>query len=84
LLEAGSTLGNQQLHLVEGRAPESLGQHFALSFSDVSEVVSRLRADGFEVTGPVASGPSLQAYVTDPAGNRVELCQPVRKPPEDY
>jgi hypothetical protein len=47
---------------------------FPLGYTDI---VLRLRANGFEVTGPVASMSSLQAYVTDPAGNRVELCQPL-------
>jgi catechol 2,3-dioxygenase-like lactoylglutathione lyase family enzyme len=68
--------GSQQVHLVEGRAPENLGQHFALAFSDLSGIVARLREKGYEVTEPAASGTSLQAFVVDPAGNRVELHQP--------
>ena len=68
--------GGQQVHLVEGRPPENLGQHFALAFSDLPAIVARLRENGYEVTEPVASGTSLQAFVIDPAGNRVELHQP--------
>ncbi len=68
--------GGQQVHLIEAEPPDNLGQHFALAFSDVPALVAELRDQGLEVTDPVRSGTSLQSFVTDPAGNRVELHQP--------
>lgn len=68
--------GDQQVHLIEGEPPANLGQHFALAFTDLPALVSELRGQGLEVTEPVRSGTSLQSFVADPAGNRVELHQP--------
>ena len=68
--------GSQQVHLIEATPPDNRGQHFALAFADLSSVVAELREHGLEVTEPVISGTSLQAFVVDPAGNRVELHQP--------
>jgi glyoxylase I family protein len=68
--------GGQQVHLIEGTPPPGLGQHFALAFSDLPALVAALRGQGIEVTDPVRSGTSLQSFLNDPAGNRVELHQP--------
>jgi glyoxylase I family protein len=68
--------GGQQVHLIRGVCPQDSGQHFALAFADLPAVVARLRQQGLDVTEPVASGTSLQSFVVDPAGNRVELHQP--------
>ena len=68
--------GGQQVHLIEAAPPDNLGQHFALAFSDLPALVAGLRNQGLDVTEPVRSGTSLQSFVSDPAGNRVELHQP--------
>lgn len=68
--------GGQQVHLIEAEPPANLGQHFALAFTDLASLVAALRGRGLEVTDPVRSGTSLQSFVSDPAGNRVELHQP--------
>jgi glyoxylase I family protein len=68
--------GGQQVHLIEAEVPPELGQHFALAVTDLDAVVGELRALGVAVTDPVPVGPGHQAFVTDPAGNRVELQQP--------
>ena len=68
--------GGQQVHLIEAIPPDNLGQHFALAFTDVASLVASLRDRGLEVTEPVRSGTSLQSFISDPAGNRVELHQP--------
>jgi len=68
--------GSQQVHLIEAVPPDNLGQHFALAFSDLPSLVASLRDRGLEVTEPVRSGTSLQCFISDPAGNRVELHQP--------
>jgi glyoxylase I family protein len=68
--------GNQQVHLIEAKPPDNLGQHFALAFNDLGALVVALRDRGIDVTDPVRSGTSLQSFVEDPSGNRVELHQP--------
>lgn len=68
--------GAQQVHLIAGPTPDDRGQHFALAFGDLAEVSARLRQHGFDVSEPVGVGRSLQAFVTDPSGNRLELHQP--------
>jgi catechol 2,3-dioxygenase-like lactoylglutathione lyase family enzyme len=68
--------GGQQVHLIELPAPPNLGQHFALLYDDIGAVVTELRAQGLEVSDPVASGPNRhQAFVSDPWGNAIELHQ---------
>jgi len=59
--------GDQQVHLIEADVPPSLGQHFALA---------ELRGRGVAVTEPVTVGRGRQAFLTDPAGNRIELQEP--------
>jgi glyoxylase I family protein len=68
--------GGQQVHLIEAPPPDNRGQHFALAYDDLVTVVAELREHGLEVTEPTRSGTSLQSFVVDPAGNRVELHQP--------
>jgi glyoxylase I family protein len=68
--------GGQQIHLIKAEVPPELGQHFALAVTDLDAVVAELRTLGVAVTDPVPVGPGRQAFVTDPAGNRVELQQP--------
>jgi glyoxylase I family protein len=68
--------GDQQVHLIEADVPPSLGQHFALAVADLDAAVAELRGLGVSVTDPVPVGPGRQAFLTDPAGNRIELQQP--------
>jgi glyoxylase I family protein len=68
-------VGSQQVHLLEAQVPQSLGQHFAVQVADLDEVVSELRAKGVEVTDPMSVGAGRQAFLSDPAGNAVELMQ---------
>jgi catechol 2,3-dioxygenase-like lactoylglutathione lyase family enzyme len=68
--------GGQQIHLIEATAPPSLGQHFALAVADLDAAVAELRAGGVQVTDPVGVGKGRQAFLADPAGNRIELQQP--------
>jgi glyoxylase I family protein len=69
-------VGGQQIHLIEADPPPALGQHFALAVPDLDAAVAELRAQGVEVTDPVAVGTGRQAFLADPAGNRVELQEP--------
>jgi catechol 2,3-dioxygenase-like lactoylglutathione lyase family enzyme len=65
--------GSQQLHLIETAPPAGLGQHFALLVDDLEAAVAELRERGVEVSDPSPVGSGRQAFVTDPAGNLVEL-----------
>ena len=68
--------GGQQVHLIAGRSVPALGQHFALHVDDIDAVISELRDLGLTVSDPSQAGPGRQAFLTDPAGNTIELNQP--------
>ncbi len=65
--------GGQQVHLIEGRPPAPVGQHFALQVEDLAATVTELRGRGLDVGDPRPVGKSLQTFVSDPCGNVVEL-----------
>ncbi|MGP0031891.1 MAG: VOC family protein [Acidimicrobiales bacterium] len=68
--------GEQQVHLIELPAPSNLGQHFALLYDDLGDVVESLRARGVDVSDPSPSSPGRrQAFLSDPWGNAIELHQ---------
>jgi catechol 2,3-dioxygenase-like lactoylglutathione lyase family enzyme len=67
--------GGQQVHLIEGEPPAGLGQHFAVLVADLDATVGELRGRGVEVSDPRPVGSSLQAFLSDPSGNLVELHQ---------
>lgn len=69
--------GGQQVHLIEGRPPAALGQHFALLVDDLDGTVAELRERAVEVSDPTPVGSSRQAFLADPSGNLVELHQVV-------
>ena len=69
-------VGGQQVHLIEGKPPPGLGQHFALLVDDLDATVAELRGRGIEVSDPRPVGTSRQSFVSDPAGNLNELHQP--------
>ena len=75
--------GAQQLHLIqvpdhEPRERGPIGPHFALLVSRLDEVREELRARGFEVSEPFEiAGVGRQSFMKDPAGNVVELKEPV-------
>lgn len=70
--------GPTQVHLVEvgegHEAPD--GQHLAFRVADVDRARDELRAAGTEVTEVMDVGAGRQAFLTDPAGNLIELNQP--------
>ena len=69
-------VGNQQVHLIEGKEASPGGGHFALEVADIEAVVSELRDAGLKVSDPVPAGPTRQAFILDPSGNVIELNQP--------
>lgn len=68
--------GGQQVHLIDAEVPANHGQHFALAVEDLDGVVAELRQRGVDVSEPKAVAASRQAFLADPAGNRLELHQP--------
>ena len=71
--------GGQEIHLIEvedHRAPE--GQHFAFRVDDLDEAIRALGEHGVKVSDPfqIPAG-GRQAFLRDPAGNLIELNQPL-------
>ena len=66
--------------LVDGRRPEPGGwNRFAIEVADVDAEVARLRAAGAQFRGDVIKGVGgNQALLEDPAGNPIEIFQPIR------
>ncbi len=71
-------IGGQQLHLLESDTPEARGQHFALLVGNLDATVSELRAAGVAVSDPIPIGAARQAFLSDPAGNAIELHEAAR------
>ncbi|MGE3618975.1 MAG: VOC family protein [Acidimicrobiia bacterium] len=69
--------GQEQVHLVCGDVPPDHGQHIALLVEDLPAAVAELGQAGYEVSPIVTIGSSIQAFLHDPSGNRVELHQRV-------
>jgi len=68
--------GGQQVHLIALPPPNNMGQHFALLYANIDEVVARLRSLGQSVSDPASSSPRRrQAFLQDPFGNTIELHQ---------
>ena len=60
-----------------GRCRPNGGAHFALHVEDRDAAVDELRAKGIKVDPvPEVPGAGRQAFLTDPAGNLIELNQP--------
>lgn len=71
-------MGPQELHLVELPLVEGFGPHFALFVDDIDEARAALLDRGVEVTDPrPIDGVCLQAFFHDPAGNQIEINQPI-------
>jgi catechol 2,3-dioxygenase-like lactoylglutathione lyase family enzyme len=71
-------MGPQQLHLVELPLMEGFGPHFAIEVDDIEAARTVLTERGVELsdTSPI-DGVCLQAFLHDPAGNQIELNQPL-------
>lgn len=71
-------MGPQQLHLVELPLVEGIGPHFAIPVDDIDDARAVLIERGVEVSesSPI-DGVCLQAFFRDPAGNQIELNQPL-------
>ncbi len=65
----------RQIHLRQATVPEDNGQHLALLVDDIEETYKILTDAGITVTSPKPIGSSLQSFLHDPAGNRIEIHQ---------
>ena len=72
-------VGPQQIHLIAADVPPDCGQHVSLEVDDIHAAVTELRGRGIEVSDPVPVGVVLQSFLHDPAGNRIELDEIVRR-----
>ena len=74
------TPGGGEVHLieVEGWVPPA-GQHWAFRVDDINAAVAELRDRGVDVDDPrpLPGTPARQTFFFDPAGNMIELNQPI-------
>lgn len=70
--------GDGQVHLVDapmaGHGVDPTGPHFCVAVADIDAAIAELDAAGVEYPRG-AQGDVVQVWVTDPAGNTVELQQ---------
>ena len=72
------TVGDGQLHLVGadalGKGIDPIGDHYCVGVEDLDAAIAELEAEGIEYLR-ATQGDVVQVWVTDPAGNTVELQQ---------
>jgi catechol 2,3-dioxygenase-like lactoylglutathione lyase family enzyme len=73
------TVADQELHLVGaspcGTAIDPIGNHYCIGVDDLDAAVGELEALGIEYVREANSAGTVQVWITDPAGNTVELQQ---------
>jgi catechol 2,3-dioxygenase-like lactoylglutathione lyase family enzyme len=72
-------VGDQELHLVgappRGTPIDSTGHHYCVAVTDLDAAVAELEARGIEFERAVQGPGTVQIWITDPAGNTIELQQ---------
>jgi len=72
-------VGDLELHLVgalpTGNAIDPTGHHFCVTVEDLDGAVAELDARGIEYVRAVQGAGTVQIWISDPAGNTVELQQ---------
>ncbi len=72
------TAGEAQVHLVDapraGRGIDPTGPHFCMAVDDIQAAIAELEERGIEYFR-ANQGDVVQVWVTDPAGNTIELQQ---------
>ncbi len=72
-------LADQQLHLVgapsRGAGPDPTGHHFCVTVDDLPAAISELDARSIPYVQGVQGEGTVQIWITDPAGNTIELQQ---------
>ena len=72
-------VGDQQLHIVgapaRGNGIDPTGHHYCVSVTDLDAAVAELDAAGIAYVRGVQGEGVVQIWITDPAGNTIELQQ---------
>jgi catechol 2,3-dioxygenase-like lactoylglutathione lyase family enzyme len=75
-------VGDQELHLVgappSGAGIDPTGNHFCVAVDDLDAAITELEAAGIEYRRGVQGEGIVQIWITDPAGNTIELQQETR------
>jgi catechol 2,3-dioxygenase-like lactoylglutathione lyase family enzyme len=76
------TVGQQQLHIVgapaRGAGIDPTGHHYCVSVDDLDAAIAELDARGIAYVRGVQGEGVVQIWITDPAGNTIELQQETR------
>jgi catechol 2,3-dioxygenase-like lactoylglutathione lyase family enzyme len=76
------TVGDQELHLVgapaSGAAIDPTGHHYCVSVDDLDAAIGELEARGIQYLRAVQGEGTVQIWISDPAGNTIELQQETR------
>ena len=74
-------VGDQQLHRVgapaSGPGIDPTGDHFCVAVDDLDAAIAELGVRGIDYMRAVQGEDTVQIWITDPAGNTVELQQDV-------
>ncbi len=72
-------VGAQELHLVDaaplGSGIDPTGNHYCVAVEDLDAAIAELEALGIEYLRAVQGEDTVQIWITDPAGNTIELQQ---------
>jgi catechol 2,3-dioxygenase-like lactoylglutathione lyase family enzyme len=72
-------VGDQELHLVGapsvGPGIDPTGHHYCVAVDDLEAAIAELDARGIEYVRAVQGASDVQIWITDPAGNTIELQQ---------
>jgi catechol 2,3-dioxygenase-like lactoylglutathione lyase family enzyme len=75
-------VGDQELHLVgappQGTPIDSTGHHYCVAVADLDAAVAELDERGIEYQRAVQGAGTVQIWISDPAGNTIELQQETR------
>lgn len=75
-------VGPQELHIVgapaRGEGIDPTGHHYCVAVEDLPAAVAELEARGIEYVRAVQGESTVQVWITDPAGNTIELQQETR------
>ena len=77
-------VGDQELHLVgappTGTAIDPTGHHYCVAVDDLDAALAELEERGVEYLRAVQGESTVQIWISDPAGNTIELQQETRTP----
>jgi len=75
-------VGDQELHLVgapsQGTRIDSTGNHFCAAVDDLDAAIGELDERGIEYKRALQGEGTVQIWISDPAGNTIELQQATR------